>query len=81
MYRYERILIWLLRLGGAVMLMALGAVVMPYEWMNVIHQRQGLGNLPHVPIVGYLTRSISALYVLHWRCSFSWRATCAGGCR
>lgn len=62
---YERILIWLLRLGGAVMLMALGAVVMPYEWMNVIHQRQGLGELPHVPIVGYLTRSISALYALH----------------
>jgi hypothetical protein len=65
MNRYERILIWLLRLGGAVMLMALGAVVMPYEWMNVIHQRQGLGELPHVPIVGYLTRSISALYAFH----------------
>lgn len=65
MNRYERILIWLLRLGGVVMLTALGAVVMPYEWMNVIHQRQGLGELPHVPIVGYLTRSISALYALH----------------
>jgi len=46
-------------------LMALGAVVMPYEWMNVIHQKQGLGELPHIPIVGYLTRSISALYALH----------------
>jgi hypothetical protein len=61
----ERILVWLLRLGGAVMLTALGAVLMPFEWMNVIHQRVGLGELPHVPIVGYLTRSISALYALH----------------
>jgi hypothetical protein len=46
------------------MLTALGAVVMPYDWMNAIHQKQGLGELPHVPIVGYLTRSISALYAL-----------------
>jgi hypothetical protein len=62
MNRNEKILIWLLRVSGAVMLMALGAVVMPFDWMNVIHQRMGLGELPHVPIVGYLTRSISALY-------------------
>ena len=47
------------------MLAALGAVVMPFEWMNVIHQQTGLGELPHVPIIGYLTRSISALYALH----------------
>ena len=65
MNRNEKILIWLLRLSGAVMLTALGAVVMPYEWMNVIHQRMGLGELPNAPIVGYLTRSISALYALH----------------
>ncbi len=65
MPRDERILAWLLRLGGAVMLTALGAVVMPFEWMNAIHRQLGLGALPHVPIVGYLTRSISALYALH----------------
>ena len=47
------------------MLTALGAVVMPYEWMNAIHRQAGLGELPHVPIVGYLTRSISAFYALH----------------
>jgi hypothetical protein len=47
------------------MLTALGAVVMPFDWMNVIHRQAGLGDMPHVPIVGYLTRSISALYVLH----------------
>jgi hypothetical protein len=61
----ERILVWLLRLGGAVMLTALGAVVMPLEWMNSIHRQVGLGELPHAPIVGYLTRSISGLYALH----------------
>jgi len=36
MDRNEKILIWLLRLSGAVMLTALGAVVMPFDWMNVI---------------------------------------------
>jgi hypothetical protein len=65
MNRNERMLVWLLRLGGAVMLTALGAVVMPSDWMNVIHRQAGLGDLPNVPIVGYLTRSISALYALH----------------
>jgi hypothetical protein len=65
MTRNEKILIWLLRISGAVMLMALGAVVMPYAWMNVIHHRIGLGDLPNTPIVGYLTRSVSALYALY----------------
>ncbi len=37
MNTYERLLALVLRLGGVVMLAALGAVVMPYEWMNVIH--------------------------------------------
>ena len=61
----EKILIGLLRFGGAVMLMALGAVIMPSEWMSVIHQRLALGELPQGPIVGYLTRSVSVLYALH----------------
>jgi hypothetical protein len=64
MDRNERILVWLLRISGVLMLTALGAVVMPYDWMNAIHRQQGLGELPHVPIVSYLTRSISALYAL-----------------
>ena len=61
----ERILVWLFRVSGAMTLTALGAVFMPYEWMNMIHQRLGMGELPHIPIVGYLTRSVSALYALH----------------
>jgi hypothetical protein len=63
--RTEKILAWLLRVGGAVMLVALVAVFMPFEWMDSIHRQTGLGELPHVPIVGYLTRSISAFYALH----------------
>ena len=47
------------------MLTALGAVVMPFDWMNSTHEQLGLEELPRVPIVGYLTRSISALYALH----------------
>jgi hypothetical protein len=61
----DRILVWLLRVSGAMTLTALGAVFMPYEWMNLIHQRLGMGDLPNMPIVGYLTRSVSALYALH----------------
>jgi hypothetical protein len=61
----ERILVWLLRLSGLMTLTALGAVFMPYDWMNLIHQRLGMGELPQIPIVGYLTRSVSALYAVH----------------
>jgi hypothetical protein len=61
----DRILVWLLRISGAMTLSALVAVFMPYEWMNLIHQRLGMGELPHVPIVGYLARSVSAFYALH----------------
>ena len=47
------------------MLLALVAVFMPFGWMNSIHNQIGLGDLPRVPIVGYLTRSASALYAFH----------------
>jgi hypothetical protein len=65
MTRNERILVWFLRVTGVIMLSALGAVVMPFGWMNSIHLQMSLGVLPDVTIVGYLTRSISALYALH----------------
>lgn len=46
-------------------LLALGAVFFPYEWMNEIHRRCGLGELPREPIVSYLARTASLLYALH----------------
>jgi hypothetical protein len=53
-----------LRISGSVSGLALFAVVMPYSWMNTIHQWLGMGRLPDEPIVGYLARSTSAFYAL-----------------
>ena len=58
----ERALILLLRFSAVVMLLAVGAVGMPFSWMDAIHRQLGMGVLPNVPIVQYLTRSASALY-------------------
>ena len=46
------------------MLLALPFIFMPHGWMDSIHAWLGLGELPDVPIVRYLTRSASALYGL-----------------
>jgi hypothetical protein len=61
----ERVLTLLLRLAGAMLLVAVVPVVMPFRWMEEIHQRLGLGQLPSDVIVHYLTRSASALYAFH----------------
>ena len=61
----EKVLAWLLRVAAFVTLTALIPVVMPHEWMDAIHRGLGLGELPRAPIVGYLTRSCSALYAYH----------------
>lgn len=53
-----------LRISGCVSGLAVFAVVMPYCWMNAIHQWLGMGKLPDEPIVGYLARSTSAFYAL-----------------
>jgi hypothetical protein len=64
----------LLRVIGTAALFAVIAVVMPYSWMNAIHEWLGLGLLPSEPIVGYLARSTSAFYAifggLFWILSF-----------
>ena len=61
----ERALVILLRVSGLVLLTALLTAVMPFTWMDEIHRRLGLGELPNMPIMGYLTRSLSAMYALH----------------
>lgn len=60
----ERLLKIVLRVTGAVSLLAIGAVVMPRGWMAAIHEWLGLGRFPDAPIVGYLARSLSAFYAL-----------------
>ena len=61
----ERALTVLLRLAAALLLLAVVPVVMPFRWMEEIHQWIGLGRLPNDVIVHYLTRSLSALYAFH----------------
>ena len=60
----ERILCILLRWVGGVSLLALVPVFMPHAWMDEIHRSLGMGELPEIPIVGYLTRSLSLFYAL-----------------
>ena len=74
MAKQERFFKLFLRIIGSAALLAIVAVVMPYSWMNTIHQRLGMGELPAEPIVGYLARSTSGFYALlgglFWLASF-----------
>lgn len=65
MGKNQTTLVVVLRILGVVDLLALLAVFLPLAWMARAHQWLGLGELPREPIVGYLTRSASALYALH----------------
>ena len=60
-----RLLVVILRCLGTLDFLAILAVFLPHSWMAHVHTALGLGNLPDAPIVGYLTRSASALYALH----------------
>lgn len=61
----EKLLVLLLRLGGALLLLAFPAMLLPTGWMAATHAWLGLGEFPETTIVDYLTRSISALYGVH----------------
>ena len=65
MRRTEKTLVVLLRLAAGMLLIAVVPAVMPLDWMVAIHRWLGLGELPQTPIVGYLTRSLSAMYAVH----------------
>jgi hypothetical protein len=65
MERFEKALVLLLRISAVVLLTAIVPAVMPFAWMKDIHRLLGMGELPEGPIVGYLTRSLSAMYALH----------------
>lgn len=62
--RSERGMTLLLRVMAGVEFLALLAVFMPHAWMDYCHNAMELGTLPRMPIVVYLTRSVSLLYVL-----------------
>ncbi len=60
----EQTLKLILRLMGSSSLLALIFVAAPYRWMESIHSMLGMGQLPDMPVVGYLARSTSAFYAL-----------------
>ena len=62
---HRRALVWLLRLSGAVLLSAFGAVLLPTEWMASTHRWLGMGEFPQAAVTDYLARSVSALYGFH----------------
>jgi hypothetical protein len=59
----EKHLAWFLRLFALMFLCAAPAVVMPTGWMSAINDALGLGPFADVPLMQYLARSESALYV------------------
>ena len=63
--RTEKILAVILRATAGVLLLALAPVFFPQAWMAAINWAVGLGELPDTAIVGYLTRSLSAMYAFH----------------
>ncbi len=63
--RNETILIWILRIGGALTVLAFPTALLPATWMAGVHEWMGLGVFPDQPITGYLTRSLSLLYGVH----------------
>ncbi len=65
MNRYEKALVVLMRAVGVMLLIAVIPAVMPFAWMKDIHRLLGMGELPEGPIMGYLTRSLSAMYAMH----------------
>ena len=61
----ERLLVWLLRLAGAVEILAFIAVVMPRSWMEIAHAWIGLGEMPQGPLLMFMIRQASYTYGVH----------------
>ena len=74
MKNWQKYFVLFLRVVGSTALLAVIGMIMPYSWMNEVHQWLGWGQLPSEPVVGYLARSTSALYAviggLLWAISF-----------
>ena len=56
---------WLLRLAGAVELLAFVAVVMPRSWMEASHAWLGLGELTGGAVTMFMIRQASYTYGMH----------------
>lgn len=58
-------LIVILRAMAVMASLAAVPVFMPHNWMDQVHRLLGLGELPTLPVIIYLSRSLSAMYVFH----------------
>jgi hypothetical protein len=62
----SRVLIaWLLRLSGAIEILAFFAVIMPRSWMEISHAWLGMGEMPHGPVLMFMIRQASYTYGMH----------------
>jgi hypothetical protein len=73
MNRWARWLTLFLRASAVILASAVVATFMPLSLMARLHEGVGLGEMPETPLVSYLARSGSAMYVmlglLYWRVS------------
>jgi hypothetical protein len=62
---HQRVLVFLLRVAGAMTSVAFLAMLLPTDWMAATHRWLGMGEFPRTAVVDYLARSIAALYGFH----------------
>jgi hypothetical protein len=63
--KWRRLQAWVLRLVGAVEMLAFGAVVLPRAWMESTHSWIGLAEMPQGPVFDSVMRQVSFSYGLH----------------
>ncbi len=61
----QKILKWILLIGGGLAATAVVPMAMPTDWMEAVNDWLGLGPFHRSPLTEYLTRSLSALYALN----------------
>lgn len=61
----QLLLSWLLRLAGAIEVLAFVSVAMPRSWMEASHAWLGLGEMPGGPIIMFMIRQASYTYGMH----------------
>ena len=61
----QRLQSWLLRVAGAVEILAFVAVLMPRSWMEAGHEWLGMGVMPSGPLIMFMIRQASYVYGMH----------------
>lgn len=62
---HQHLQAWLLRLAGALEILAFVAVVLPRSWMEMSHAWLALGDMPGGPITMFMIRQASYAYGMH----------------